>query len=99
MKIPANANFRSPYPNYFMTPEGRPVSFKKLGVALRTIRRDPDADYPGWNWFPTPGHFILRVVQDGINDRINKRAELGRLAREQGRGSEPLSSFYRSLAA
>lgn len=61
------------YPRYFKTPEGRPVSIRKMQAALREIRKAPDRDYPGWDWFPVPGHYILRSVMDGINDRINRR--------------------------
>ncbi len=64
---------RSPYPKYFKTPEGRAISIKTLAKALRTIRKNPDAEYPGWNWFPTPGRLILRSVMDGVHDRINQR--------------------------
>ena len=44
--------------------------------ALRVIRTNPDADYPGWDWFSVPGHFIIREVQRGIDDRINMRAAI-----------------------
>lgn len=64
---------RSTMPRYFKTPEGRPVSIHKMGVALRAIRARPDVDYPGWNWFPTPGHMILREFRRGMHDRINRR--------------------------
>jgi hypothetical protein len=65
---------RAPYPRYFLTPEGRPVSIRRMGAALRAIRANPDADYPGWDWFPTPGHFIIREFRRGLDDRINLRA-------------------------
>lgn len=64
---------RSPYPRAFATPEGRMVPIKQMAGALRAIRRNPDAEYPGWNWFPTPGHFILREFRRGLHDRINMR--------------------------
>ena len=70
------ANARSPYPRYFKTPEGRPVSIRKMGAALRVIRANPDADYPGWDWFSVPGHFILREFRRGLHDRINMRGAL-----------------------
>jgi hypothetical protein len=92
-------NPRSPYPEFFRTPEGRAVSIRKMAIALKAIRGNPDVDYPGWNWFPTPGHHIVRNFRDGLNDRINKRGELSRLASSVGKGSQPLSAFYRSLAA
>jgi len=44
-----------------------------MGAALRAIRAKPDADYPGWNWFATPGHFILKEFRRGMHDRINLR--------------------------
>ncbi len=65
---------RSTHPRFFKTPEGRSVSIRQMAGALRAIRANPDADYPGWNWFPTPGHFILREFRRGLNDRINLRA-------------------------
>jgi hypothetical protein len=67
-------NNKSPYPRYFKTPEGRPVSIRKMGIALKTIREAPDKEYPGWDWFPVPGHYILRSFRDGLNHRINMRA-------------------------
>lgn len=69
-------NNRSPYPRYFKTPEGRPVSIARMGAALRVIRSAPDADYPGWNWFPISGHAIVREFRRGMHDRINMRGEL-----------------------
>lgn len=44
-----------------------------MGKALSVIRADPDKDYPGWNWYPTSGHFILAEFRRGLNDRINRR--------------------------
>lgn len=70
MKMP---NARAPYPKHFKTPEGRSVSIRQMAAALARIRANPGADYPGWNWFPTPGHFILREFRRGLNDRINQR--------------------------
>lgn len=67
------ANGTSVYPKYFKTPEGRPVSIRTMGKALRAIRKNPGADYPGWDWFPVPGHYILREFQRGMDDRINRR--------------------------
>lgn len=67
-------NGKSAYPRYFKTPEGRAVSIRKMGAALRVIRDNPGAEYPGWNWFPTPGYYILHAFRDGMHDRINKRA-------------------------
>lgn len=63
----------STMPRYFKTPEGRPVSIRTMAKALRAIRAAPDREYPGWNWFPTPGHFILREFRRGMHDRINRR--------------------------
>ncbi len=62
------------YPKYFKTPEGRAVSIKTMGAALRKIRENPDALYPGWNWFDTPGHHIIAEFHRGLNQRINARA-------------------------
>jgi hypothetical protein len=42
--------------------------------AMRVIRSNPDGEYPGWDWFSVPGHFIIREVRRGIDDRINMRA-------------------------
>lgn len=63
----------SAYPKYFKTPEGRAVSIKSLANAMRVIRANPGADYPGWNWFLTPGHHIIKEVRRGIHHRINMR--------------------------
>lgn len=65
---------RAAYPRAFATPEGRAVSVRQMAKALRAIRANPGADYPGWNWFPTPGHFIIREFRRGMHDRINLRA-------------------------
>lgn len=67
-------NNRSTMPRYFKTPEGRAVSIRTMGNALRVIRANPDADYPGWDWFLVPGHFIIREFRRGLHDRINRRA-------------------------
>lgn len=64
----------STMPRVFLTPEGRAVRPRTMGAALRHIRTNPDADYPGWNWFPTPGHLILAQFRRGMHDRINRRA-------------------------
>lgn len=73
---------RHPYPRVFKTPEGRTVSIATMAKALRAIRANPDVEYAGWNWFSTPGHFILREFRRGLHDRINRRASL---ASEAGR--------------
>lgn len=62
------------YPRAFKTPEGHPVSIRTMARALRIIRQNPGADYPGWDWFPVPGYFILREFRRGLHDRINRRA-------------------------
>lgn len=67
-------NGKSVYPKVFKTPDGRAVSIRRMGLALQAIRKNPGADYPGWEWFPVPGHFIIRSFRDGLNDRINRRA-------------------------
>lgn len=64
---------RSAYPKYFKTPEGRAVGVRQMAHALKTIRANPDADYPGWDWFSVPGHFIIREFRRGLHDRINMR--------------------------
>jgi hypothetical protein len=51
-----------------------------MAKALRTIRAAPEKDYPGWNWFATPGHFILREFRRGLHDRINQRGDLRKAA-------------------
>lgn len=61
------------YPRVFITPEGRYVSVKVMAKALSAIKKNPEADYPGWNWYPTQGYEILREVRRGIHDRINRR--------------------------
>ena len=66
----------SPYPKYFKTPEGRALSIRTLANAAKTIRQNPGKDYPGWNWFPTKGYFILAEIRRGVNDRINMRGRL-----------------------
>lgn len=66
---------QSVYPRYFKTPTGRPVSIATMSKALRAIRQKPDADYPGWEWYPLPGYYILRSFRDGIHDRINRRTQ------------------------
>lgn len=99
MKIRAGANRLSPYPAFFLTPEGRAVGIKKMAAALKAIRKNPDADYPGWNWFPTPGHFILRSFRDGLDHRINMRADLAHRARHAGATPNSLHAFHQSLAA
>jgi hypothetical protein len=68
---------KAAYPKYFVTPEGRKISIKTLSNACKVIRKNPSADYPGWDWFPQTGYNILNSVMDGINDRINQR-EIGR---------------------
>ena len=90
---------QTPYPRGFLTPEGRPVSIKKMAAALKAIRKNPDADHPGWNWFPTPGHFILRSFRDGLDHRINMRADLARCAHRAGASPNSLNAFHLSLAA
>lgn len=63
------------YPRGFITPEGRKLSVKTLSNALSVIRNNPDAEYPGWNWFPTPGRMILKEFRRGLHERINMRPE------------------------
>ena len=67
---------KSIYPKAFVTPSGRVTSIKSMANALRVIRANPDADYPGWYWFSVPGHFILAEFRRGLNDRINRRGML-----------------------
>lgn len=61
------------YPRAFVTPSGRATSIRAMGRALSVIRGNPGADYPGWEWFAVPGHFILKEFRRGLNDRINRR--------------------------
>lgn len=61
------------YPRGFLTPEGRPISIRTMAAALRVIRANPSAEYPGWNWYATPGYFILQEFRSGMHDRINRR--------------------------
>lgn len=75
--MPRKSNPRSPYPKYFVTPSGRPVSIKTMANALRVIRSNPSADYPGWEWYPVTGWHILNDFRNGLNDRINQRGKLG----------------------
>lgn len=73
---------RSAYPRSFCLPNGRYVRARTIMNAMKVIRANPDADYKGWDWFDVPGHFIIREVQRGIDDRINMRAAI---ARAEGR--------------
>jgi hypothetical protein len=66
---------RSAYPRFFVTPEGRPVSIRAMGAALRKARANPDVEFKGWNWFPTEGRHVVRDFRIGLDDRINMRAE------------------------
>jgi len=61
------------YPKAFTTPGGRAVPVSVMAKALRHIRQMPELEYPGWNWFPTPGHMIVREFRRGLHDRINRR--------------------------
>ena len=45
----------------FITPIGRAVSRSGMAKALRIIRKNPNDEYEGWNWYATPGHFILNA--------------------------------------
>lgn len=69
-------NSKSAYPRYFKTPEGRPVKIRVMAAALRQIRKFPDKEYRGWNWFPTTGHMIVKSFRDGLQDRINMRGAM-----------------------
>lgn len=66
-------NDKALYPKVFMTPDGRRVGVKQFSVALKVIRANREAEYPGWNWYQTPGWMILNSVRRGIHDRINRR--------------------------
>lgn len=66
---------KSVRPAYFKTPAGRSVSIATMVRALRTIRQNPDADYPGWEWYAVSGHTIIRDFRDGMHDRINRRQQ------------------------
>lgn len=90
---------QTPYPRGFLTPEGRAVSIAKMAAAMRAIRANPDADYPGWNWYPTPGHFIIRSFRDGLDHRITMRGELERAARKVSPAPASLPAFHRSATA
>ena len=67
---------RSAYPSAFRLPNGRYVRPRTMMNAMRVIRSNPDGEYPGWDWFSVPGHFIIREVRRGIDDRINMRAAI-----------------------
>jgi len=69
---------QSAYPRVFILPSGRHVRPRTIMNAMKVIRTNPDADYPGWDWFSVPGHFIIREVQRGIDDRINMRAAVAK---------------------
>lgn len=64
---------RAAYPRAFQTPSGRMVPVRQMAAALRVIRANPAADYPGWEWFAVPGFQILAAFRRGLNDRINMR--------------------------
>lgn len=62
------------YPRAFRTPDGRMVGVRQFSKALAHIRtHDRQTEYPGWNWFPTPGWMILNEARRGMHDRINRR--------------------------
>lgn len=61
------------YPRAFVTPSGRATSIRAMSQALRVIRQNPGAEYPGWEWFSVPGHYILKEFRRGLHDRINRR--------------------------
>lgn len=77
-------------PVRFRTPEGRLVRVGTMANALRVIRQNPGAYYPGWEWFSVPGYFILSEVRRGMHERINWRAHKPGGAEERI-GSHPLS--------
>ena len=62
-------------PRAFVTPSGSTVSITTMARALSVIRKNPDADYPGWDWFSVPGHYILQEFRRGLHDRINRRGK------------------------
>ena len=66
---------KNTYPKAFITPNGRAVSIRTMQNALRQIRKNPQAEYPGWNWFSTPGYMIVNEFRRGLHDRINRRAQ------------------------
>lgn len=66
-------NNQSVVPRYFKTPEGRPVSIRKMSQALRVIRQNPEKSYRSWDWFSVPGYYILSEFRRGMHDRINRR--------------------------
>lgn len=66
---------QSLYPRGFLTPEGRRMHVHTMARALAVIRGNPDGEYPGWNWYPTPGWMILAEFRRGLHDRINRRGE------------------------
>lgn len=64
------------YPRCFKLPSGRYVRARTLINALREIRKAPERDYQGWDWFPVRGDWIIREVLRGVDDRINRRKAL-----------------------
>ena len=72
----AKANLRSAYPTVMITPDGRLVSIKTMAAALRVIRKNPEKEYRGWEWFATSGYSILANFRRGLDDRINLRGAL-----------------------
>lgn len=64
------------YPRAFRLPSGRYVRARTLMNALREIRKAPEHEYPGWDWFPVRGDWIIREVLRGVDDRINRRHAL-----------------------
>lgn len=67
---------QSAYPRVFILPSGRHVRPRTIMNAMKVIRANPGADYHGWDWFAVPGHFIIREVERGIDERINMRAAI-----------------------
>jgi hypothetical protein len=70
-----------------------------MAAALKSIRKNPDAEYPGWNWYPTTGHFIIRSFREGLDHRITMRGELARAALSSCPAPASLYAFHRSATA
>jgi len=58
---------------YIATPKGMRVSITAYIKAWRTVKANPSAEFPGWEWYPVTGADVYRDMTAGMHDRINKR--------------------------
>lgn len=65
----------------FVTPEGNLVSRSSMAKALRVMRKNPDAEYKGWNWYPTSGHFIINAHKKAKAEWVTRNARCMQILR------------------